>query len=218
MPPLGPVRRGVCPAARLDVGGDGLHLVQQAGLGMFPGVLIEEAVNVGEEHQEVGPHQVADQGGQVVVVPELQLVRGHGVVFVDDGHHLPAQQGEEGVPGVQEAGPGFQVVVGQEDLGHLEADLGKGQLVGVHHDALAGGGHGLGLGDARGTGFKPQLAAARGDGPGRNQDKLPVPGAQAADLPHQALDEGLVEAVGPGQDRAAQLEDDPLGFTQVVLS
>jgi len=32
------------------------------------------------------------------------------------------------------------------------------------------------------------------------------------------LDEGLVEAVGRGQDRAPQLEDDPLGFTQVLLS
>ena len=114
--------------------------------------------------------------------------------------------------------PGFQVVVGQENLGHLEADLGKGQLVGVHHDALAGGGHGLGLGDAGGAGLKPQLAAAGGDGPGRDQDELPVPGAEAPDLPHQALDEGLVEAVGRGQDRAPQLEDDPLGFTQVLLS
>ena len=88
----------------------------------------------------------------------------------------------------------------------------------MHHDALAGGGHGLGLGDARGAGFKPQLAAAGGDGPGRDQDELPVAGAQAPDLAHQALDEGLVEAVGRGQDRAPQLEDDPPGFTQVLLS
>ena len=69
-----------------------------------------------------------------------------------------------------------------------------------------------------GRDVKPQLAAARGDGPGRDQDKLPVPGAQPPDLPHQALDEGLVEAVGRGQDRAPQLEDDPPGFTQVLLS
>ena len=51
----------------------------------------------------------------------------------------------------------------------------------------------------------------------------PVPpeelfGTEMPDLPHQALDEGLVEAVGRGQDRAPQLEDDPPGFTQVVLS
>ena len=107
-----PQGAGAFTRGALDVGVDGLHLVQQAGVGMFPGVLIEEAVDVGEEHQEVGAHQVADQGGQVVVVPELELVGGHGVVFVDDGHHLPAQQGEQGVPGVEEAGPGFQVVVG----------------------------------------------------------------------------------------------------------
>ena len=92
MPPR-PRAPGRLPAALLDVGVDGLHLVQQAGVGMFPGVLIEEAVDVGEEHQEVGAHQVADQGGQVVVVAELELVGGHGVVFVDDGHHLPAAAG-----------------------------------------------------------------------------------------------------------------------------
>ena len=83
---------------------------------------------------------------------------------------------------------------------------------------MAGGGHGLGLGDAGGAGREPQLAAARGDGPGRDQDELPFPGAETPDLPHQALDEGLVEAVGGGEDRAPQLEDDPLGFTQVLLS
>ena len=44
-----------------------------------------------------------------------------------------------------------------------------------------------------------------------------LPEAQASHFPHQALDEGLVEAVGRGQDRAAELEDDPSGFTQVVL-
>ena len=44
------------------------------------------------------------------------------------------------------------------------------------------------------------------------------PELRRADLPHQALDEGLVEAVGRGQDRAPQLEDDPPGFTQVLLS
>ena len=88
----------------------------------------------------------------------------------------------------------------------------------MHHDALARGGHGLGLGDARGASRKPQLAAAGGDDPGRDQDKFPVPGAEASDLPYQALDEGLVETVGRGEDGAPQLEDDPFGFTQVLLS
>ena len=83
---------------------------------------------------------------------------------------------------------------------------------------LPGGGHGMGMGDAGGTGRKPQLAAAGGDGPGRDQDEFPVLGAEAPDLPHQALDEGLVEAIGRSQDRAPQLEDHPLGLTQVVLS
>ena len=39
-----------------------------------------------------------------------------------------------------------------------------------------------------------------------------------ADLPHQALDEALVEAVVGGEDRAPQFEDDPLGFIQVWTS
>jgi len=45
------------------------------------GVLIEEAVDVGEEHQEVGARQVADQGGQVVVVPRISARRWATVSF-----------------------------------------------------------------------------------------------------------------------------------------
>ena len=185
---------------------------------MFPGVLIVEAVDVGEEDQQVGAHQVADQGGQVVVVAELELVGGHGVVFVDDGHHPPVEQGEQGVAGVEEALAGLQVVVGQEDLGHLEAEVGEGLFVGLHQGALAGRGHRLLLGDAGGAAAQTQLAAARGDGPGRDQDKLPLAASQAADLGHQALDQGQIEAVGRGQDGAPQLEHHSPGFTQVLLS
>ena len=91
--------------------------------------------------------------------------------------HLPAQQGEEGVPGVEEAGPGLQVVVGQEHLGHLEADLGKGRLVGADHDALAGRGHGLGLRDAH-YGIKPQPRSA-GMARDESLQELPVPEPEA---------------------------------------
>ena len=171
---------------------------------MFPGVFIVEAVDVGEDNQQVGAHQVADEGGQVVVVAEFELefIGGHGVVFVDDGHHPPLEQGEQGIAGVEEALAGLQVVVGQEDLGHLEAEAGEGLFVGQHQGALAGGGHRLLLRDAGGTAAQAQFAAARGDGPGGDDDELPLAALEGAALGHQPFDQGQVEAVGRGQDRA----------------
>ena len=112
------------------------------------GSLIVEAVDVGEQDEQVGPRQVADEGGQVVVVREPELLGGHGVVFVDDGQHLPLEQSEQGVAGVKEALAALQVVVGQEDLGHLKPEVGEGLFIGQHQGALAQGGHRLLLGDA----------------------------------------------------------------------
>ena len=46
-------------------------------------VAVVQPVDVGEQHQQVGPHQVRDQRGQPVVVAEPDLVGGDGVVLVD---------------------------------------------------------------------------------------------------------------------------------------
>ena len=68
------------------------------------GRTVVEGVDVGEQHQRVGPDQVRHEGGQPVVVAEADLVRGDGVVLVDDGHHAEVQQPVQGTEGVRCAG------------------------------------------------------------------------------------------------------------------
>ena len=47
-------------------------------------VAVVEPVDVGEQHEQVGVHQVGDQRGEPVVVAEADLVGGDRVVLVDD--------------------------------------------------------------------------------------------------------------------------------------
>ena len=50
-----------------------------------PGRAVHRAVDVGEQHEDVGGHQVGHEGGEAVVVAEAELTGGHRVVLVDDG-------------------------------------------------------------------------------------------------------------------------------------
>jgi len=67
--------QGLLAGERLDALGGG----DDAGVGG------EQAVDVGEQHEDVGGHQVGHEGGQAVVVAEAELTGGHRVVLVDDG-------------------------------------------------------------------------------------------------------------------------------------
>ena len=60
---------------------------------------VVERVDVGQQHERVGVHQVRDQGGQAVVVAEPDLVGGHGVVLVDDRARRRARAAGPGCAG-----------------------------------------------------------------------------------------------------------------------
>ena len=49
-------------------------------------ITVVEAVDVGEQDERIGTRQVGDERGQPVVVPETDLVGGHGVVLVHHRH------------------------------------------------------------------------------------------------------------------------------------
>ena len=48
------------------------------------GSALEEPRSVGQKDEQVRPEEMRDQRRQAVVVPETQLVVGHGVVLVHD--------------------------------------------------------------------------------------------------------------------------------------
>ena len=71
--------------------------MDELGAGVAPGVGGVEPVEVGEEHEDVGAHQVGDQRGQAIVVTETDLVVGDGVVLVDHRDAAQLQQAHEGL-------------------------------------------------------------------------------------------------------------------------
>ena len=75
--------------------GDELGRRVAAGIGR------EEPVEVGQQHEHVGAHEVGHERGEPVVVAEADLVVGHRVVLVDHRHAAELEQADERLAGVQ---------------------------------------------------------------------------------------------------------------------
>ncbi len=116
----------------------------------------EEAIGVGEEDQHPGSDQVADDGGEPVVVTELELVDHHRVVLVDDGHHPDGQHAGQGMPGVEVLGPVRQDVTGEQDLADDDAIGGEPAGIALHQASLTDGGGDLEPGQVRGLSVMPR--------------------------------------------------------------
>ena len=68
-----------------DIGVDALHALEQAGVGVRVGVCRVQAVDVGEDHVEVGVDERGHDGAEHVVVAEGELAHANRVVLVHDG-------------------------------------------------------------------------------------------------------------------------------------
>jgi hypothetical protein len=82
---------------------------------------VVEAVDVAQDDEQVGVDQVGDQGREVIVIPELDLLDHDGVVFVDDRDDAELQEAQQGVAGMEVAIAVGEVVAGEENLGDLLA-------------------------------------------------------------------------------------------------
>src|SRR5690606_24985221 len=77
---------------------------------------VVQAVDVGEQEQQVGVHEVGHQCGEPVVVTEPDLGGRDRVVLVDDRDHAELEQLGEGLAGVAVVRPTGDVVQGQQHL------------------------------------------------------------------------------------------------------
>jgi len=100
-------------------------------------VVAVETIDVRQDDQEIRVHKMGHDRGEVVIVSHLDLVDGHGVVFVDHGEDPVAQQGEEGVPRIQVSGTMGQILLGQEDLRDSPVEAAEGPLVAPHQSGLS---------------------------------------------------------------------------------
>ncbi len=202
----------------LDLLVDALDQGDQLRVGVAVGVAVEETVDVGEDHQQVGLDQVGDHRREVVVVAEADLLDHHRVVLVDDRHDLEVEQRHQGVAGVEVAPPVGQVVAGQKDLGDGVSGLAESLLVGAHHPALADCRGGLLERDGRRPASDAERPLAGGHRPGRDQHDLVAAADQLGEVAGEGGEHRLVEAVRPGDDAAADLDHDPPDMGEKVFT
>lgn len=196
-----------------DGGIEGLDHRDAVGVGAVE--IAEETVGGGEDDEEIGGEEGGDEGGEAVVVTELEFGDGDGVVFVDDGDEAAAEEGEEGIAGVEVAGVIGEVLVGEEDLGDAEVVMTEEGLVHGHEAALSDGGAGLELGDFAGAGVVAEDAHAGADGAGGDEDRFEAGGAEGGELGDELGELDLVGAfAGVGEDAGTEFDDDASGLAE----
>ena len=172
-----------------DLRGDVWHERHQAGIGAHARVGGVQAVDVAQNHEQIGIHEHGREGREVVIVAEVEphLVNDHRIVLVDHWDHAGVEQRFEGVAGIQVPSPAREVIVGQENLCHVAAACREVFLVERHEADLADGGGGLFLGDGLRTGLQAKPGQAGGNGAGADQDDLVIAVEEGVDLRDQAL-------------------------------
>mmetsp|Transcript_91035 Transcript_91035/g.152463 ORF Transcript_91035/g.152463 Transcript_91035/m.152463 type:complete len:218 (-) Transcript_91035:282-935(-) len=113
----------------------GEHSVNELGGGVFFRVAVVQPVHLGQNHQQIRPPDLRHGSAQSVVVPDFDLVRGHGIVLVSDGDDVPLRQGPQGAPGVDERHGVGQVVLTQQELRHGSRGEGPGPR--IHESRLS---------------------------------------------------------------------------------
>ena len=93
----------------------------RSGCGPPAGIGVAHAFDVGEDDERVGADEVRRQRGEAVVVAELDLLGGDGVVLVDDRHDAELEQRAQREARRQEAPAIAHVVVGEQDLADRDA-------------------------------------------------------------------------------------------------
>ena len=182
-------------------------------------ILVIQPVDVREQNQQVCVHAGCHRCGQRIVVPDAQLLRGNGVVLVDDGQNAECQQTFQRVVEILLAHRVVDVRCGNQQLCHRMVVLGEQPVVNVHQLALPDGSSRLLGRSVRGARAEVQLADAHGDGAGGHQNDF-VPGVlQVADDAAQvchAADVG--PSGGMGQGRCSDLDNDFHVFFRFLLS
>ena len=105
----------------LDLGRDALDQRNEIGGHARLRRRVVEAVDVGQQHQQVGARHGGDARREPVVVAVADLVGGDGVVLVDHRHAAPFEQLADGRARIEIAAALLGVAQGEQDLSGRDA-------------------------------------------------------------------------------------------------
>ncbi len=105
--------------------------------------IFNDAVNGGQNHQQIRRQQRGDERGQFVVVAEFDFRERHRVVLVDDGYDATIEQCDQRIARVEMTFVMFKVFVREQHLCDDEPVRGKKLVVGRHQSRLADSGASL---------------------------------------------------------------------------
>ena len=106
---------------RQDLRPNAFHMGNELGVGVRVRITVVKAIDIREDDHEVGIDQARGQRGERVVVAELDLLDGNGVVLVDDGHHAQLQQAQKRVAGMQIRMAICRIAAGEQHRGGDDA-------------------------------------------------------------------------------------------------
>ena len=186
----------------------GLHLFDELGIRVGARVRGEEPLLVGQQDQQIRIRQDGGAGGEVVVVPHLDLGGGHGVVLVDHGDDAVIEQGAQGVTGIEVTFPVLQIGAGQQHLADVQTIEVEQVLPNPDQLGLTDCRQHLLVGQGRRQRRVSQMLTSSGDGArGHQHDTVPV-SMQGGTLPDQLHHVGTIEmGRSPGEHAGAQFDD-----------
>ena len=162
------------------------HVGQQSGTRPAR-IAVEEALDVGEEHQQVGVDEMGHQRSEPVIVTEPDLVGGDGVVLVHDRHHTEIEQGTQRAVRVAVVAAPDHVVRSEQHLADRQAMPGERRGVPGQEQPLAHAGARLLGGKVARAPWQAKRRQTSGNRPRRHQDDLDT----GAPSPGEDVDQGV---------------------------
>ena len=142
---------------------DSRYLLHRYGARILMGIGGIQPVDIRKQDQQIRPDGLRDLGCQGIVIPDHDLIRSYGIVFVDDGEHSQLQQPVQGIDEVLTPGFMDHIVVGDQQLRHRMSVFPEQLVVNVHQLALPHCGGSLLAGDILRALPQPQLSHAHAD-------------------------------------------------------
>jgi hypothetical protein len=193
-----------------DFGGNGFDDRNQFCIGIGAGRRVIEAVDIGQQDQQIGARHGGDAGGEAVIVAIADLVGGDRVVLVDHGYRAPFQKLGDSRAGVEITAAFLGVLQCHQNLPGADAVRPQHFRPDPRQRDLPHGGGALAFLELQRAARQFQTAAAERNRAGRDHQNVAAFAMQLGDVGRQRSQPRRTNLarIGVDQERGADLDDD----------